>query len=497
MTIKELMERTGISRANIRYYEEEGLLAPKRLPNGYRDYSEEDGRTLEKIKLLRQLHLDIDAIRMVQKGALTLEQALFSLLNRLEGDRAAIGQAAEVCRELCGSGVEYSALEPVQWLKKLDALSRPGPSGLPGLNQPDNSEEEQPDGEPACYHPVMRLMARALDTMLYLTVFYVVALGVFRAHGLLGLSPWIKWLESAVWLAVTLALEPLWLHFWGWTPGKWIFGLKLRNRDGEKLSLAQARKRCWDVIWYGYRCNFPVWSQISMWRCFEEGIRGLDSDWDLSGGYRYTKTERFQGKYTGGLLWAAVCGACVAAAVLAGLQMVLPVNRGDLTVAQFAENSNFYSELMGSDFFFRLESDGRWTGWYMLDNRVTVSFDNETVLDPEYTLRDGHVTAVTLRTDYAGRVVYTNHFRERQLMLALTGAVDGFNLFNFDLDGWLDFWDREDRWGSFEADYRGLHISQRVEYAGYEHHGDEMIAFADQEHFYRRTVTISLIRENS
>ena len=102
---------------------------------------------------------------------------------------------------------------------------------------------------------------------------------------------------------------------------------------------------------------------------------------------------------------------------------------------------------------------------------------------------------MTLRIDHTGSVVYTNHSRERQLMLALTGAVDGFDLFNFDLDGWLDFWDREDRWDSFEADYRGLHISQVVEYAGYEHHGDEMIAFGEQEHFYRRTVTVSLIED--
>lgn len=497
MTIKELMEHIGISRANIRYYEEEGLLAPKRLPNGYRDYSEEDKRTLEKIKLLRQLHLDIDTIRLVQKGELTLEQALFSLLNKLEGDKIAISQSAEVCRELCQSGVEYNALDPVQWLKKLDFLSRSGSSVLSEPSQPqlDDTNEPQPDGDPACYHPIMRLMARSLDTMLYVTVFYVIALGVFRAHWLLKLAPWINWLESVAWLAVTLALEPLWLHFWGWTPGKWIFGLKLRNKDGKKLSLAQARERCWDVIWHGYRCNFPIWSQISMWKCFTEGLKGLNSDWDMSGGYRYTKVERFQGKLTSGILWATVCGACIAAAVLAGLQMVLPINRSDLTVAQFAENCNYYSELMGNDFFFRLESDGRWTGWYMLDNHVTVSFDNETVLDPVYTLKDGHVTAVTLRIDYAGRVVYTNHLRERQLMLALTGAVDGFNLFNFDLDGWLDFWNRDDRWGSFEADYRGLHISQTVEYAGYEHHGDEMIAFEDQEHFYRRTVTVSLIED--
>ena len=36
MTIKELEARSGMTRANIRFYEQEGLLTPQRLDNGYR-----------------------------------------------------------------------------------------------------------------------------------------------------------------------------------------------------------------------------------------------------------------------------------------------------------------------------------------------------------------------------------------------------------------------------------------------------------------------------
>ena len=42
MTIKEMEELAGMPRANIRFYEAEGLLAPARNVNGYRDYSQED-----------------------------------------------------------------------------------------------------------------------------------------------------------------------------------------------------------------------------------------------------------------------------------------------------------------------------------------------------------------------------------------------------------------------------------------------------------------------
>lgn len=38
MTIREIEEQLGIPRATVRYYEREGLLAPARGGNNYRDY---------------------------------------------------------------------------------------------------------------------------------------------------------------------------------------------------------------------------------------------------------------------------------------------------------------------------------------------------------------------------------------------------------------------------------------------------------------------------
>jgi len=40
MKIKEIEKRTGITKANIRYYESQGLITPDREPNGYRTYHE-------------------------------------------------------------------------------------------------------------------------------------------------------------------------------------------------------------------------------------------------------------------------------------------------------------------------------------------------------------------------------------------------------------------------------------------------------------------------
>ena len=42
MRIGELAERSGVGVRMLRYYEEKGLLSPRRTPNGYREYDERD-----------------------------------------------------------------------------------------------------------------------------------------------------------------------------------------------------------------------------------------------------------------------------------------------------------------------------------------------------------------------------------------------------------------------------------------------------------------------
>ncbi|PBC98097.1 DNA-binding transcriptional MerR regulator [Streptomyces sp. Ag82_O1-15] len=52
MRIGELSRRTGASPRALRYYEEQGLLSPTRLPSGYREYGERDVMTVRRIQVL-------------------------------------------------------------------------------------------------------------------------------------------------------------------------------------------------------------------------------------------------------------------------------------------------------------------------------------------------------------------------------------------------------------------------------------------------------------
>ncbi len=88
MTIKEIEDASGMQRANIRYYEAEGFIEPKREKNGYRNYTEEDLEILKKIKLLRSLHISLEEIRAMHQGeqdlAKTLEKHMVQLTKKQE-----------------------------------------------------------------------------------------------------------------------------------------------------------------------------------------------------------------------------------------------------------------------------------------------------------------------------------------------------------------------------------------------------------------------------
>ena len=77
MTIKDVEERTGLSRSSIRFYEKEKLIEPSRNErNGYRDYSENDVENIKKIAYLRTLGISIEDIRNIISEKATLKDTL-------------------------------------------------------------------------------------------------------------------------------------------------------------------------------------------------------------------------------------------------------------------------------------------------------------------------------------------------------------------------------------------------------------------------------------
>jgi DNA-binding transcriptional MerR regulator len=63
MRIGELARRSGTSARSIRYYEQRGLMAARRDPNGYRDYDEAHLRLVGEIRSLLVNGFDLEEIR--------------------------------------------------------------------------------------------------------------------------------------------------------------------------------------------------------------------------------------------------------------------------------------------------------------------------------------------------------------------------------------------------------------------------------------------------
>lgn len=127
MKINEVEQQVGITKKNIRFYEQQGLLNPKRnMENGYRDYAEEDIAELKKVKLLRKLSLPIEEIRKIQHGDLLLEDALQRQLIVLERERSNLQEMSRLCHNLMEDRCKYPSLFPDAYLERMVEMEKEG-----------------------------------------------------------------------------------------------------------------------------------------------------------------------------------------------------------------------------------------------------------------------------------------------------------------------------------------------------------------------------------
>lgn len=105
MTIKEVEQRTGLARSNIRFYEKEKLIEPSRNDrNGYRDYSEADVAQIKKIAYLRTLEISVEDIRRVKSQEVTLMEIVEKQSASLQEQIAGLNQAKAACERMLQEG---------------------------------------------------------------------------------------------------------------------------------------------------------------------------------------------------------------------------------------------------------------------------------------------------------------------------------------------------------------------------------------------------------
>lgn len=372
MKIADVESKTGLTRANIRFYEREGLLCPERSENGYRNYTEAHVETLLKIKLLRKLQVPLDQIRAVQAGEASLDAVLEGQVQRLEQQIRQLERARTVCLAICADGADYGRLDAIRYLALLERDT------ADELWQKWDRLEETP-------HPWRRCLARSLDSLLYsmtVAVVWFALLHHYPPSG--GMGRLLLLLMPSV---LMLVLEPLWLHLWGTTPGKWLMGISVHTWDGQRLTWSQGLDRTWFCMLWGTGLSVPIFSLYRLFRSYvqcQDGTISWDEDLQI--------TCREPGRWrTAGL----VCAFPLLLSLIFPMARIvsLPPNRGELTVEEFAENYNYYiGAFVGSNWY--LDDEGCWEqdtqGGTYKSWRNIISRPNF-----QYTVEDGVLTGVS------------------------------------------------------------------------------------------------------
>ncbi len=437
MTIKEMEELAEMPRANIRFYESEGLLSPARNANGYRDYSQEDLAVLKKIKLLRSLHMSLEEIKALHTGQQELSVALEQQIKHLASDKEDLNKAQIVCETMYRDGTQYENLDAEKYLLNLkygvNSYTVTGEDKFSWETYWDTREAYE-DTLPKVQAPWRRFFARTLDEAVYSvmwTCFLILVLDV----NLLNRSSAANFVDIIMTLLLTILLEPLQLALFGTTLGKWILGIHILHNDDRKLSFSEAFERTGQVLFSGLGLHIPIYNYVRLWKSYKACTERETLAWEYDSRIILKDERAFRT-----VVYVGVRGLLVGVLLLANATAQIPLHRGDLTIPQFCQNYRELAAYYGMESDYTLTNIGEWNSnipegavvIYMFGSQEPPAFVFET--DPDGVIQKISFTVeskTSKETPEDDRPWMSDHQIQMQLAsLAFVGAQDAFPQFS-------------------------------------------------------------------
>lgn len=270
MTISEVEELTGMTRANIRYYEEQGFILPERAENGYRDYSQKDVDTLKKIKLLRTLHMSLEEIKSIHNKEQNLIHALDKHIDVLSDKQSNIELSRSVCKNMREDFVSYETFDAQKYLDKLaKAFDLPVEELECDTIRDDNYYMPS---------PIRRFFARTLDLSIYriISACFLSIVGVDLSAMTRQQELW----ESLIAFALLILMEPFLLSMFGTTIGKAILSIHVKKMSGRELTHSEAFWRMVQVLVFGMGLSIPIINIICLVYSFIKSTNGDELYWE-------------------------------------------------------------------------------------------------------------------------------------------------------------------------------------------------------------------------
>jgi hypothetical protein len=273
-------------------------------------------------------------------------------------------------------------------------------------------------------HPWRRFFARMLDHMLYGVAWSALLALCFHINlssrrGILDL------LDTAIAALMMLILEPVLLRLFGTTLGKWIFGLRLKDENGNRPSYIAGFIRTLQVICSGLGFHIPIYNLVRLWKSFKQCSGNEELTWDGELIYTIRDTKWYRGAAIAGA-YAALLGVLA----LVTLAAQLPPNRGKMTIAGFAENYNMlaaYYELEGDHY---LTPEGKWADKQTDDSVRRIDIMHTPRPDYVFTVENGYLTGIRYEINIDGGDELLGFGEREMLLTALAFACAEDSIFS-------------------------------------------------------------------
>ena len=126
MKIKQVEELVGITRKNIRFYEDQGLLNVERAENGYREYHQADVIRLQEIKLFRKMDISIEQMKLLFEKKKSLQICLEQHLKELEHRKEGLSKMQDMCERLILEHRSLESLNAEDCLEEIEQMEKEG-----------------------------------------------------------------------------------------------------------------------------------------------------------------------------------------------------------------------------------------------------------------------------------------------------------------------------------------------------------------------------------
>ena len=134
MKIKQVEELVGITRKNIRFYEDQGLLNVERAENGYREYHQADVIRLQEIKLFRKMDISIEEMKLLFEKKKSLQICLEQHLKELDHRKEGLSKMQDMCERLI---LEHRSLESLNAEDCLEEIEQKEGAKFMNVNKTD------------------------------------------------------------------------------------------------------------------------------------------------------------------------------------------------------------------------------------------------------------------------------------------------------------------------------------------------------------------------